>query len=155
AKQLNVLNSIIVSFEAASGSSAPVTSCLTASKIHANEQDFYGCIADAWVALARKIHTHQISDVDGLTAALAAKVDSSALSPHATRELLDEDIPNNSADTSGNAATATALASTPTICSSGQAPRGVLANGNATGCQSISSGGGADMFSSTPGATVP
>jgi hypothetical protein len=43
--------------------------------------------------------------------------------------------------TSGNAATATALASTPTLCSTGQAPTGVLANGNATGCASIGGGG--------------
>lgn len=42
---------------------------------------------------------------------------------------------------SGNAATATALASTPTICSSGQAARGVLASGNATGCFTPSGGG--------------
>jgi len=34
----------------------------------------------------------------------------------------------------GNASTASALASTPTLCTSGQAPLGVLANGNATGC---------------------
>ena len=34
----------------------------------------------------------------------------------------------------GNAATATALAATPSLCSTGQAPTGILANGNATGC---------------------
>ena len=33
-----------------------------------------------------------------------------------------------------NAATATALAATPSLCTSGQAARGVLASGNATGC---------------------
>jgi hypothetical protein len=44
-------------------------------------------------------------------------------------------------NTTGNAATATSLANTPTICNSGQAPRGTLANGNATGCQSVSGGG--------------
>lgn len=37
----------------------------------------------------------------------------------------------------GNAGTATALASTPTLCSTGQAPTGVLTNGNATGCAAI------------------
>ena len=36
----------------------------------------------------------------------------------------------------GTAATATALASTPSLCPTGQAPTGVLANGNATGCAS-------------------
>lgn len=44
--------------------------------------------------------------------------------------------------TSGNAATATALAATPSLCTTGQAPTGVLANGNATGCASIGGGGG-------------
>lgn len=43
--------------------------------------------------------------------------------------------------TSGNAATATALAGTPTLCSTGNAPTGVLANGNATGCAAIGTGG--------------
>lgn len=54
--------------------------------------------------------------------------------------LLSADIPNNAANTSGNAATATALASAPTLCSTGFAPTGVLASGNATGCASIASG---------------
>lgn len=43
--------------------------------------------------------------------------------------------------TSGNAATATALAATPTLCTTGQAPTGVLANGNATGCATAGSCG--------------
>jgi hypothetical protein len=34
----------------------------------------------------------------------------------------------------GNAATASALASLPTLCATGQAPTGILANGNSTGC---------------------
>jgi hypothetical protein len=34
----------------------------------------------------------------------------------------------------GNAGTATALATTPSDCASGQVPSGILANGNATGC---------------------
>src|SRR5262249_43811347 len=44
------------------------------------------------------------------------------------------DVPTLNQSTTGNAATATALASTPTLCSTGQAPTGILANGNATGC---------------------
>ncbi len=43
--------------------------------------------------------------------------------------------------TTGNAATATALATTPTLCTTGQAPTGVLANGNATGCAAVGGGG--------------
>jgi hypothetical protein len=41
----------------------------------------------------------------------------------------------------GNAATATALAANPTLCSTGQAPTGILASGNATGCASIGGSG--------------
>lgn len=37
-------------------------------------------------------------------------------------------------NTSGNAGTASAFAATPTPCSSSNAPTGVLANGNSTGC---------------------
>ncbi|WP_348269759.1 right-handed parallel beta-helix repeat-containing protein [Edaphobacter paludis] len=40
------------------------------------------------------------------------------------------------------ASTAAALAATPTLCTTGNAPTGVLANGNATGCAPISGGTG-------------
>lgn len=50
----------------------------------------------------------------------------------------------------GNAGTATALASAPSLCSTGFAPTGVLANGNATGCASITGGSGT-ITSSTSG----
>jgi hypothetical protein len=49
-------------------------------------------------------------------------------------------FPTLNQNTTGNAATATlastatALAATPSLCSSGQAAQGILANGNATGC---------------------
>jgi fibronectin-binding autotransporter adhesin len=43
-------------------------------------------------------------------------------------------IPTLNQSTTGNAATATALAANPTLCSTGSAPTGVLASGNATGC---------------------
>jgi hypothetical protein len=43
-------------------------------------------------------------------------------------------VTGSSGSTTGNAGTASALAATPTLCSSGSAPSGVLANGNATGC---------------------
>lgn len=45
------------------------------------------------------------------------------------------DLPGTiTSNTSGLAATATALAATPSLCSAGQAAIGVLASGNATGC---------------------
>ena len=52
----------------------------------------------------------------------------------AFRALVSADIPSNAANTSGNAATATALASSPTNCSAGNAPRGINASGVAQNC---------------------
>lgn len=43
-------------------------------------------------------------------------------------------FPTLNQSTTGNAATASALAATPTLCPSGEIAQGVLANGNATGC---------------------
>lgn len=52
--------------------------------------------------------------------------------PHAQLPVLvSGDVPDNSANTSGNAATATALVATPTACSSGKYATGVSANGDA------------------------
>lgn len=67
----------------------------------------------------------------------ASNITTGAL-PHAQLPaLVSGDIPNNAANTTGNAATATALASTPTLCTTGQAPTGILASGNATGCATL------------------
>ena len=67
----------------------------------------------------------------------ASNITTGAL-PHAQLPaLVSGDIPNNAANTSGNAATATALAATPTLCTTGQAPTGILASGNATGCATL------------------
>lgn len=55
--------------------------------------------------------------------------------PHAQLPaLVSGDIPNNAANTTGNAATATALAATPSNCGAGTAATGIAANGNAVGC---------------------
>lgn len=51
--------------------------------------------------------------------------------------LASGDIPNNAANTSGNAATATALAANGGNCPSGQYPKGVDASGAAEGCAVI------------------
>ena len=52
--------------------------------------------------------------------------------PHSSLPtLVSGDIPNNAANTSGNAATATALAATPTQCSGSNFSTGIAANGNA------------------------
>ena len=67
--------------------------------------------------------------------------------------LLSADIPNNAANTSGNAATATAFAATPTLCSGGTPfAAGILANGNATGCAAA---GGVTSFNTRTGAVLP
>jgi hypothetical protein len=46
-------------------------------------------------------------------------------------------FPTLNQNTTGNAATATSLSATPVICGPNQAPRGIVTNGNSTGCQSI------------------
>jgi len=51
------------------------------------------------------------------------------------------DFPTLNQSTTGNAATATALATTPTLCTTGNAPTGVDQYGNAIGCASISGSG--------------
>jgi hypothetical protein len=60
-------------------------------------------------------------------------------------------IPTLNQSTTGNAATATAFLTTPTLCGTGQAPTGIAANGNATGCASLGSGGSMVY----PGAGIP
>ncbi len=63
--------------------------------------------------------------------------------------------------TTGNAATATVLATTPSLCSTGYAPTGILASGNATGCASIGGGGGTSWpaglvyYGGTPNGSFP
>lgn len=52
----------------------------------------------------------------------------------AFRAIVAADIPTLNQNTTGNAATATALASTPQQCTSGNAPTGISATGNALGC---------------------
>jgi hypothetical protein len=53
--------------------------------------------------------------------------------------LASADIPNNAANTTGNASTATALAATPSQCSGSQYATGIAANGNAN-CSTPSGG---------------
>jgi hypothetical protein len=71
--------------------------------------------------------------------------------PHAQLPaLVSGDIPNNAANTSGNAATSTALAGTPTQCTTGQAPTGILPNGNATGCATTGGSSVTSVTASSP-----
>jgi hypothetical protein len=63
--------------------------------------------------------------------------------------LQSADIPNNAANTSGTAATATSLAANGTNCASGEAARGVDAQGNAEGCFTPAGGSNHNLLSST------
>jgi hypothetical protein len=74
---------------------------------------------------------------------------SSGTLPHAQLPpLVSADIPNNGANTSGQAGTALALASTPTQCSSGKFATGIAASGNAN-CATPSGGGGGGVTLTT------
>ena len=64
----------------------------------------------------------------------ASNISSGTLGHAYLPTLLSGDIPNNAANTSGNAATATSPAGTPSLCSSGEASRGVTTAFAATGC---------------------
>lgn len=59
------------------------------------------------------------------------------------RSMVATDLPTTIfANTTGNAATATQLAASPTLCAVGNAPRGIDTFGNASGCASLSGGAG-------------
>lgn len=77
--------------------------------------------------------------------------------PHAQLPtLLSGDIPNNAANTSGNAGTATVLAATPSQCTSGNAATGIAASGNANCTPVIAGYPGAGIAASTgSGWTTP
>jgi hypothetical protein len=70
--------------------------------------------------------------------------------------LVSGDIPNNAANTSGNAATATALAAVPTQCTAPQFATGIAANGNAN-CSTPAGGtiGGSATTNSIPMMSTP
>lgn len=76
--------------------------------------------------------------VVGSGASIAASGTGTIAATSAPYSGLTGSVPTWNQSTTGNAATATALASTPTLCSAGNAPTGVLANGNATGCAPLS-----------------
>ena len=84
--------------------------------------------------LAGKVSTSTTVNGNALTGNVvvsASQITTGTL-PHAQLPtLLSADIPNNAANTSGNAGTSTALASAPTVCSGGQFATGINANGDA------------------------
>jgi hypothetical protein len=77
----------------------------------------------------------------GSTAVSVVKVNGAALptsktivGTNSSGQVIDASASTLANNTTGNAATATALQNTPSLCSAGQAPTGILASGNATGC---------------------
>ena len=90
----------------------------------------------------------------------AGPVSGSAARP-TCRSLVTADVPTLNQNTTGNAATATALAATPTLCPTGQAPTGIVASGNATGCAAVGVGtvtsvtGTANQIDVATGTTTP
>lgn len=89
-----------------------------------------------------------LGGVQSITATATQFVDSISTSgvPN-KRALVSADVPNNAANTSGLAGTATALAANGTNCSAGQLSAGVDASGNAEGCTPAGAG---TMTSSGP-----
>lgn len=67
-------------------------------------------------------------------------------------------FPTLNQNTTGNAATATALAAAPSLCSAGNVPTGIAANGNATGCAAVVVTGGQSVAflsaDASPGSTT-
>lgn len=63
-------------------------------------------------------------------------------------------VPVLNQNTTGNAATASALAATPSLCSAGQAAGGILPSGNATQCFTPSGGSGSMVYPSGSGLAV-
>lgn len=142
------------------GNAATATKWATARNLGGNSID-----GSANVAFANKFIVQGTSDA-GLSAAqflgtLGTGIVKNTTTTGVLSIAIAADFPTFNQSTTGNAATATALSATPTLCSTGFAPTGILANGNATACAAI--GGGSsplttkgDLFGfSTVGARIP
>jgi hypothetical protein len=70
--------------------------------------------------------------------------------PYLFRPVVAADVPVLNQNTTGNAATANALAAAPTLCPGGQAPVGILADGTATGCAPTGTIGGVGTTAFVP-----
>lgn len=99
-------------------------------------------------ALAAKVPTSTTVNGNALTGNVtvsASQITTGTL-PHAQLPaLVSSDIPNNTANTSGNAGTATALASSPTGCTGGQFSTGIQANGTSN-CSTPAGSGNVNNF---------
>jgi hypothetical protein len=105
--------------------------------------DVYGAAAAITLAGLGGVPTTTTINSHALSAnvVLSASDLTTGTLPHAQLPaLLSGDIPNNGANTTGQAAVATVLAGTPTLCAPGTAPTGILPSGNATGCAALPTG---------------
>ena len=130
-----------------------------ATTAHTNSQppsSFWGLMASSGGTLAGDVEgsagSNLVRFVGGQGAASVATATLRALAAthNATpNTIVSRDLSGIFAGTlNGNAATATALAASPTLCPSGQAARGVSAQGDALGCTLVGGGSG------TPGGTT-
>jgi hypothetical protein len=113
------------------------------------ESQVTSLVADlaAKVSTATTVNGHSLS---GNIVISAGDITTGTL-PHAQLPtLLSGDIPNNAANTSGNAGTATALAALPSQCTGSQFATGVAANGNAN-CGTPAGSGNTTSTTMTPG----
>lgn len=155
------------------GSGAPTGTCVVSGQFYTNNSttppSLYQCIYGVWVYVGTQgsgtVTSVGISVPNWLTVigspvtsngtiAITGTSEASNLflaSPNGTsgamtpRAIVSADLPSTiAANTTGNAATATAFASTPTLCATGYAPTGILPNGNTTGCTAYDIAGAAD-----------
>lgn len=154
---LGVSGGVLGYYTPSGGGSGTVTSVATTAPLTGGTFTTSGTIACPTCATsAAALNLNGVVIGGGLQATSTISVDSTAThalfataGAPAFRAIASGDIPTLNQSTTGNAATATALASVPTNCGANVAASGILANGNATGC--FTPTGSGTVTSSTAG----